>query len=195
MGNLLPTNPLINETVWWAEATHLAGFDHIGLFMSRATSTTRIAIAFAAVILHNVAQATEPLANLDKIGREIAVHPCKKPHTTFVTRTNVHDETVRDQYVTQRCNRVASEVLRSSVSNYQTTIPLSARTDQIDYRLPPRFRVGQPISKIKGLLGAPETERGESLTYLLPSETREETVSFVHKRGRVTSVVWAWYFD
>ena len=191
----MPTNRLTNKIVRWAEAAHLTALDHIGLFMSRTTATTRIAIAFAAVILHDVAQATEPLANLDKIGREIAAHPCKKPHTTFVTRTNVHDETVRDRYVTQRCNGVASKVLRSSVSNYRNTIALSARTDQIDYRLPPRIRVGQPNSKIKGLLGTPETEHHDSLTYLLPSETREETVSFFHKRGRVTSVVWEWYFD
>ena len=191
----MPTNPSINQTVWWAEAARLIGLDHIGLFMSRTTSTARIAIACATVILHDVASATEPLANLDKIGREIAVHPCEKPRITFVTRTNVHDETVRDRYITQRCDRVASEVVRSSVANYRTTIPLSARTDQIDYRLPPRFRVGQPIARIKGLLGAPETEHSDSLTYLLPSETRAETVSFVHKLGRVTSVVWEWYFD
>ena len=163
--------------------------------MARSFVTHRVAVALAAAVLHGVARSAEPLAELDAIGRKIADRPCEKPRVTSVMKKNIHDEAVRDRYITYHCTRASSEIIRSSLSNYKTTIPLFASTSQIDSRLPQPYRVGEPIAKIKALLGTPEVEKADSVTYLLPSETREETVSFMHEGGRVTRIAWAWYFD
>ena len=64
-----------------------------------------------------------------------------------------------------------------------------------DSRTPSMFQVGVPIASIKDRLGVPEVEKSDALTYLLPSETLAERVTFLHDGTRVTRIQWVWYFN
>jgi hypothetical protein len=135
------------------------------------------------------------LEALDEVGRRIAERPCPRPQVTTKIEKNIHDDTVTDRYITQRCPNAGSEVVRSSMSQYKQVIPLFASLSRADSRIPFAFQVGSLLTRVKGRLGTPEVEKADSITYLLPSETLEERVTFVHDGTRVVSIQWSWYFD
>lgn len=128
-------------------------------------------------------------------GRRVAEKPCARPKLSTKVEKSPHDETVTDRYITQRCTGAASEIVRSSTSLYKQAIPLFASVSRPDSRIPSMFQVGVPIASIKDRLGVPEVEKSDALTYLLPSETLAERVTFLHDGTRVTRIQWVWYFD
>ena len=135
------------------------------------------------------------LEALDQAGRRIAEKPCLRPKVKAKVEKNIHDESVTDRYVTQLCPGAGSEIVRSSVSRYTSVFPLFASLSRSDSRVPPGFQVGTLLTSVKSRLGAPEVEKTDSVTYLLPSESREERVTFLHDGQRVIRIQWAWYFD
>jgi hypothetical protein len=132
---------------------------------------------------------------LDESGRRIAEKPCARPQLSTKVEKSPHDETVTDKYITQRCPAAASEIVRSSTTHYKQAIPLFASVSRPDLRLPPGFQVGVPLASIRSRLGVPEVDKSDFLTYLLPSETLAERVTFLHDGKRVTRIQWVWYFD
>lgn len=135
------------------------------------------------------------LDELDKVGRRIAAQPCPRPLITAKAEKNIHDETIKDRYITQKCPKAESEIFRSSASQYKKVIPLFASLSRTDSRVPSAFQIGASLSRIKSRLGTPEVEKADSITYLLPSDTREEMVTFFHDGTRVVSTQWSWYVD
>lgn len=135
------------------------------------------------------------LHRLDCIGRQIAEIPCAKPKLATRTEKSIHDDSIQDKIITQSCPGVQSQIVRSSQSGYSRALPLSTSLTQVDKRMPIAFQVGASIKSIRNRLGEPETAGAESITYLLPSETRQETISFIHNGSQVTRVQWSWYFD
>ncbi len=137
----------------------------------------------------------DDLEALDESGRRIAEKPCAKAQLSTKVEKSPHDETVTDRYITQRCPAATSEIVRSSTTHFKQAIPLFASVSRPDSRLPPPFQVGVPLASIRSRLGVPEVEKPDALTYLLPSETLAERVTFLHDGTRVTRIQWEWYFD
>ncbi len=135
------------------------------------------------------------LEELDEVGRRIAEQPCPKPRMATKLETNVHDKTLKDKYISRMCPRAGSEVVSSSFSQYKQMLPLSATVSTTDSRVPAAFQVGTLLTRIKSRLGTPEVEKADSITYLLPSETRDDRVTFIHDGKRVVQIQWSWYFD
>ena len=146
-------------------------------------------------ICFSLASNASELGALDQAGRRVAEHPCAKPTITTKVEKNIHDELVTDRYISKRCPRAGSEIVRSSLSQYKLSIPLFASVTGPDSRVPSPFQIGARITSVKSRLGLPEVEKNDSITYLLPSETREERVSFLHDGTRVVGIQWSWYFD
>lgn len=153
----------------------------------------RLIISTLAVLLQPVL--ASELAALDNAGREVAEKPCPKPKISIKVKKSIHDETVTNRYVTLKCPGASSEIVKSSESKYKHTFPVFANVSQADLRIPSAFQIGVLLTSIKGRLGAPEDEKIDSITYLLPSETLEERVTFYHDGKRVVGVQWSWYFD
>ena len=151
-------------------------------------------LALLAVFLSQSANAGG-LEALNQAGRQIAESPCPKPKISTKVQKSIHDEAVTDRYITQRCSKAGSEVVRSSVSEFRRAFPLFASVSRPDSRVPSAFQVGTQIASIKASLGAPEVVKADSITYLLPSETLEERVTFLHDGSRVVGIQWSWYFD
>ena len=147
-----------------------------------------------AIVCCQPAQAGD-LDALDDSGRRVAEKPCARPKLSTKVEKSPHDESVTDRFITQHCPGATSEIVRSSTSNYRHIIPLFASVSKPDSRLPSAFQVGTPLASIRSRLGIPEVEESDSLTYLLPSETLAERVTFVHDGMRVKRIQWVWYFD
>jgi hypothetical protein len=152
-------------------------------------------LCLAVLLLACTSAVGNDLEALDRVGRDIAVLPCAKPRATTKVERNIHDESVQDRFITLRCKGATSEVVRSSTNEYKHASPLLASTRVADPRLPPPFQVGASLVNLRSRLGKPESEKPDSVTYLLPSETREERVTFFHNGTSVTKVLWSWYFD
>jgi len=157
-------------------------------------SFARLVITSLAIAIHSAADAND-LDALDQAGRHLAEKPCPKPVVSTKVEKNIHDESVTDRYITQRCPHAGSEIVRSSLSKYKHAIPLFASLTKPDPRVPSIFQVGTPLTSVRSRLGTPEVEKSDSVTYLLPSETREERVSFLHDGTRIVRIEWSWYFD
>jgi hypothetical protein len=153
-------------------------------------------LSVAAVLIFCLSSACSgELEELDEVGRRIAEKPCPKPRIATRLETNVHDRTLKDKYVSQVCPRAGSEVVSSSISQYKQILPLSATVSTTDSRVPAAFQVGTLLTRLKSRLGTPEVEKADSITYLLPSETRDDRVTFIHDGKRVVQIQWSWYFD
>lgn len=145
------------------------------------------------VAFHSAAFGNDML-DLDRVGRQIAAKPCVKPRMTTKLEKNAHDASLQDQFITLRCKDSGSELVRLA-TRPNRTIPLFASTSGLDQRIPAPFRVGVSPTAIRDRLGVPEVEKTDSITYLLPGETNEERITFIHSGSRVNNIQWSWYFD
>ena len=117
------------------------------------------------------------------------------PKVSTNDEKNLHDESVTDRNITQKCPGVESKVVRSSLSQYKHAVPTFASVSKHDSRVPPAFQIGVLISDIKSRLGKPEIEKTNAISYMYPIETQVDQFTFLHDGTRVIGIQWDWYFD
>lgn len=154
---------------------------------------THLIIAMLALMLQPAF--ANQLDALDQAGRKIAAKPCPTPKVSTKDEKNLHDESVTDRNITQKCPGVESKVVRSSLSQYKHAVPTFASVSKHDSRVPPAFQIGVLISDIKSRLGKPEIEKTNAISYMYPIETQVDQFTFLHDGTRVTGIQWEWYFD
>jgi hypothetical protein len=131
-----------------------------------AMPSRRATVLFLAPMLYFTASGAD-LGDLDRAGRLIAERPCHKPSVSTKAEKSPHDESITNRFVSLRCAKAGSELVRSSSSRYRLTIPLFTSVSHPDPRVPAAFRVGVSTSSVRNRLGTPEVDKPGSVTYLL----------------------------
>jgi len=131
-----------------------------------AMPSRRATVLFLAPMLYFAASGAD-LGDLDRTGRLIAERPCHKPSVSTKAEKSPHDESITNRFVSLRCAKAGSELVRSSSSQYGLTIPLFTSVSHPDPRVPAAFRVGVSLSSVRNRLGTPEVDKPGSVTYLL----------------------------
>jgi hypothetical protein len=140
------------------------------------------------------AQALLPsLAELDRLGREIATQACPRPQevkSSFVPNPRRPD--TRDEMRSTDCRgfRVAHYIANDSTP--PRVLPMELVVEQPLARLDARLAPGASEASVRELLGAPATVRGPTLGYALGAR---DTLLFELFEGRVRAVTWSWDVD
>jgi hypothetical protein len=143
------------------------------------------------------AQATLPtfptLAELDRLGREIATQACPRPQevkSSFVPNPRRPD--TRDEMRSTDCRgfRVAHYIANDSTP--PRVLPMELVVEQPLARLDARLAPGASEASVRAVLGAPATVRGPTLGYALGTR---DTLLFELFEGRVRAVTWSWDVD
>ncbi len=112
-----------------------------------------------------------------------------------MTIQNRYDASVWDEVKTVNCLKLRAEVYISRASEPSRQLPLSLVVEGALPMMPSHLQVGSPAANVSAALGkAKHTVRG-SLTYDLPSEARNDTITFKTRGAKVTSIHWSWDVD
>jgi hypothetical protein len=140
------------------------------------------------------AQATPAaLAELDRLGREIATQACPRPQevkSSFVPNPRRPD--TRDEMRSTDCRgfRVAHYIVGDSTP--PRVLPMELVIEQPHARLDARIAPGATEASVRAVLGAPASARGPTLGYALGAR---DTLLFELFEGRVRAVTWSWDVD
>jgi hypothetical protein len=137
------------------------------------------------------AQAPGPtLAELDRIGREIALQSCPRPQevkSSFLPNQRRRD--ARDEMRSIDCRgfRVAHYLVGDT--DPPRLLPMELVVEQPHPRLDTRLAPGATEAAVRAALGEPTIVRGPTLGYALGAR---DTLVFELFGGRVRAVTWSW---
>lgn len=143
------------------------------------------------------AQQFQMLKELDLRGRAIAASPCRSPNSTRVKKQpNLHDPAVTDEILTIQCNGIIVETYQANYATPPARLPVLVRLIKSHPSLPMSIQIGASLESVIQTLGPPASTDNSTLTYPLSDlHPDQNTISFFHEAGRISSVSWAWVVD
>lgn len=140
------------------------------------------------------AQAPLPtLAELDRLGREIAQQPCPRPVEVKTSLLpNPRKPGTPDEMRSTDCRGLRVAHFVSNEGAAPRVLPMELVLEQPIPRLDPRLAPGASEASVREVLGAPTVVRGKALGYRLAGR---DTLVFELFEGRVRAVTWSWDVD
>ncbi len=140
-----------------------------------------------------IAQSAPTLADLDKLGREIATKKCAHPERMAIEHIANGYEDVTDEIKTFYCSDYRVTVYEAHASNVIRELPLEVTVNHPTNVLPKNLSIGAKAGGVRAMLGKPYSESTRALIYSLSAERPgADTITFRLKGGRVDRIVWDW---
>ena len=140
------------------------------------------------------AQALLPtLAELDRLGREIAQQPFPRPIEVKTSLLpNPRKPGTPDEMRSTDCRGLRVAHFVSNEGAAPRVMPMELVLEQAHPRLDARLAPGAAEATVREVLGAPTVVRGKALGYRLSGR---DTLVFELFEGRVRAVTWSWDVD
>ena len=131
---------------------------------------------------------------LEALGARLARSVCPGEPTRVEPVPNRHIPGQIDRLETRQCAAGSSTFYVGKTTSDPAGLALAVEVRAAGAGLPPHLEIGQPIGKALQVLGAPQDQTSESVTYGLGVEGTS-TVTIRQAAGKVASVQWAWDVD
>lgn len=155
------------------------------------------ASAPAVLAAEAAATAVQTVAQLDAIGRAIAVARCQRPQevkTRFLPSAQVADAS--DEMQSHACGGFRVAIYRFAGPGAPREVPMSVVVDSSHALLPAEWSTGARAAVIRSRLGEPQAATTQSLTYWLnPRQPGRDRLTFEVEDGIVRAVSWSWVVD
>jgi hypothetical protein len=131
---------------------------------------------------------------LGKLGGSLFASGCANLPPHKITREkNKHYPEVIDDIAEFRCPGLKiTKYVAKSVKPFKI-LPLRVELSKNVHLAPAPYNLGVSVQDVQKKLGTPVKQTHDRMTYYLNLEgTGDDAITFVHRQGKITAMIWSW---